>query len=65
MNSPVRATNDGIEIDVHVVPRASKTRILGVHGERLKISLAAPPVDSVVHAAAKPPLPKAVNWRPV
>ena len=32
-------------IDVHVVPRASKSAVVGVHGGRLKVSLAAPPAD--------------------
>lgn len=32
-------------ISVRVVPRASRNRIQGVHGEHLKISLRAPPVD--------------------
>lgn len=32
-------------ISVRIVPRASRNRIHGVHGEQLKISLRAPPVD--------------------
>ena len=34
-----------VMVRVLVVPRASRTRILGVHDGRLKIQLAAPPVD--------------------
>ncbi|MEK7991005.1 MAG: DUF167 family protein [Thiotrichaceae bacterium] len=30
---------------VHVQPRSSKTEIIGVYGERLKIKITAPPVD--------------------
>lgn len=36
---------DAVIIDVLVSPRASKTRIVAVHDARLKIQLAAPPVD--------------------
>ena len=37
-----------VMVRVLVVPRASRTRILGVHDGRLKIQLAAPPVDGQV-----------------
>jgi uncharacterized protein (TIGR00251 family) len=36
---------------VVVVPRASKTRVVGEHGDRLKVQLAAPPVDGEANAA--------------
>lgn len=34
-----------LTIDLHVQPKARKTEIIGVHGETLKIKVAAPPVD--------------------
>ena len=36
---------DDVLLDVVVAPRASRTRILAVYDNRLKIQLAAPPVD--------------------
>jgi uncharacterized protein (TIGR00251 family) len=39
------------ELDVQVVPRASRSRIVGLHDGRLKIQLAAPPVDGAANEA--------------
>jgi uncharacterized protein (TIGR00251 family) len=36
----------GISLDLKVVPRASRTELGGVVGNRLKVRIAAPPVDS-------------------
>jgi uncharacterized protein (TIGR00251 family) len=41
----LRQTDRGILLLLHVQPRASKTEIAGIHGDRLKVRLAAPPVD--------------------
>jgi uncharacterized protein len=38
-------------VDVHVVPRARKSAILGVHDGRLKVALLAPPVDGAANQA--------------
>jgi len=37
-------------IEVYVQPRASKTEIAGLHDGRVKIRLAAPPVDGAANA---------------
>ncbi|MCB9570041.1 MAG: DUF167 domain-containing protein [Myxococcales bacterium] len=42
---------ESVEIDVQVVPRASRSRVVGVHGDRLKLQLAAPPVDGAANEA--------------
>lgn len=47
----IRAVPGGVELLVLVQPRASRTKVLGPHDGRLKIALAAPPVDGEANAA--------------
>ncbi len=41
----------GAVLELLVQPRASKTRVVGEHDGRLKLQLAAPPVDGEANAA--------------
>ncbi len=47
----IKAVPGGSELLVLVQPRASRTKVLGEHDGRLKIALAAPPVDGEANAA--------------
>jgi uncharacterized protein len=45
------AVHGGVRIAVHVQPRASRTEIAGLHGDAIRIRLAAPPVDGAANDA--------------
>ncbi|MBI4000861.1 MAG: YggU family protein [Nitrospira defluvii] len=45
----VRAMPEGVAISVHVQPRASRTESAGIHGQALKIRVAAPPADGAAN----------------
>ena len=45
------AVSGGVELAVHAQPRASRSRLVGEHDGRLKIQLAAPPVDGEANEA--------------
>ena len=54
---------EGVEIDVLVVPRASRTKIVGEHESRLKVQLNAPPVDGEANRALIKLLAKTLGAR--
>jgi uncharacterized protein len=44
-------TPTGIRLRVRVQPRASRTEIAGLHGNAVRVRLAAPPVDGAANEA--------------
>ena len=53
--------NNASIISVHAQPGAKRTAIGGVHGDRLKIALASPPVDGKANATLIKYLSKALG----
>jgi uncharacterized protein (TIGR00251 family) len=47
----LREAQGGVALEILVQPRASRTRVVGEHDGRLKIQLAAPPVDGEANEA--------------
>lgn len=50
VSSVVEDVEGGVEIAVRVQPRASRTEVVGLHGDHLKVRVAAPPVDGAANA---------------
>jgi len=51
-------------LDLHVQPRASRDRIVGEHGERIKVTITAPPVDGRANTHLRRFLAKAFGVPP-
>jgi uncharacterized protein (TIGR00251 family) len=45
-----RMDGDALVLTLHVQPGASRTEVAGLHGDALRIRLAAPPVDGKANA---------------
>ncbi len=51
MTVPTRRDGSDWVLELRVQPRAARTEFAGVHGDRLKLRLHAPPVDGKANAA--------------
>jgi uncharacterized protein (TIGR00251 family) len=61
VSGPVRESADAVELDVQVVPRASRSRVVGLQAERVKVQLAAPPVDGAANEELEVVLARALD----
>ena len=41
----LKSTEEGLVVSCHIQPKASRTAVVGMYGDDLKIALKAPPVD--------------------
>jgi len=47
----IEAVPGGVRIHLHVQPGASTTEVAGLHGDRIKLRIQAPPLDGRANAA--------------
>jgi uncharacterized protein (TIGR00251 family) len=57
----LQETPQGIVIKIYVQPRSSRNRIIGLHGDSLKIAIQAPPVDDAANRMCIEFLSKCLN----
>lgn len=57
----IQIQNEGVLLQCWIQPRASKSAIVGIHDHRLKIALAAPPVDGEANAELRKFLAKKLH----
>ncbi len=51
IRQPTERTPDGVRIRLRIQPRASRTEVVGLHGNEIRIRLSAPPVDGAANEA--------------
>ena len=57
----VEAIPGGVRLLLHVQPGASTSEVAGLHGERIKLRIASPPVDGRANAAVVAWLAKCIG----
>ncbi|MGH0031381.1 MAG: DUF167 domain-containing protein [Myxococcota bacterium] len=57
----LRTTRDGVALWIHVTPRARRPRVGGLHGDALRVAVAAAPVDGAANAACREALAGALD----
>jgi uncharacterized protein (TIGR00251 family) len=63
LEEAISAHGDVVHVAVHAAPRASRTEVVGLHAGRLKVAVAAPPVDGEANAALIAFLARALGVR--
>jgi uncharacterized protein (TIGR00251 family) len=51
MHSAITASPGGVRLQLRIQPRASRSEVVGLHGDTIRIRLAAPPVDGAANEA--------------
>ncbi|MFC0323641.1 DUF167 family protein YggU [Gallibacterium melopsittaci] len=46
----IQQTAQGLLLNIYLQPKASKDQIIGLHGDELKITITAPPIDGQANA---------------
>ena len=63
MTVPIRPHPDGCVVAVRVVPGASAAKVVGLHGDELKIKVCSPPLDGRANAEVEAVLAAACGLR--
>ncbi|MSV79314.1 MAG: hypothetical protein F2681_11155 [Actinobacteria bacterium] len=64
MTTPIRPHPDGCVVAVRVLPGASAAKLVGMHGDELKIKVCSPPLDGRANAEVEAVLAAACGLRP-
>jgi uncharacterized protein (TIGR00251 family) len=64
MSGPVRVHPDGAVVAVRAVPGASRSAVVGLHGDELKVRVCSPPVDGRANEEVCAVLAEALGLRP-
>ncbi len=54
----IKESKEGVLLLLHIQPKVSRNRIVGLHGDRLKLAVQAPPTDGKANKAVQQLLSK-------